>query len=303
MSKSGIWVEDFKPQKLDDLILTDEYRTKFDKMVKTKTIPHLLFHGTPGLGKTSTAEVLCKEVGTEYMKVNVPLESGMDLLRTKLSQFASTMSLGGSCNKVIIMDECDNPSPQIAEPFFKALQPLIEKFQKNCSFILTTNYPEKLPEAIRSRTQDFEFFVENQKEYCKTIMGKVESMLESEKIEYSKKVVSKIIIKYLPDLRAIINALDKHKDFLNDEKVLYRLDGSNIAPLLSCIRTKDAGGMREFIVNNITITDTIYRKLYNSIKEFIDPSSMASAILILDDYMRHHNIVIDKEIHLMAMLI
>lgn len=294
----SLWVEKYRPIHIDDIILDD--KAPFQKMIDNKDIPHLIFHGSAGLGKTTLAKLLCKQIGLDYIFINASLESSIDTLRDKISHFARTVSMVEDVKKVVIMDEADGVT---SNAFFTALRPMLEEYSSNCTFIFTLNYFEKIPDPIVSRCQVYNFTIADNKKHASKILKRVVEILENEKVEYDKEIIANIIRTNFPDIRKIIQLCDQHKDSLTDPKLKYRLLGGDIENLIVAMKEKNFEKMKEFVVKELTFTDGIYRQLYDRLRDFLEPSSIPPAILYLDEYMRTHNFVIDKEIHVISFLL
>ena len=202
------WREKYRPKTIDECILPQELKTIFKSYVQDKQIPSMTFvSSSPGTGKTATALALCEEVGCDYLFINGSSETGIDTFRTKMTNFASSVSMNGQ-RKVIIVDECDRLSPQAMD----ALKYGEEFFSKNCSFILTTNHKGRLTPHLLSRCSPIEFIVpkEERPSILKQIFIRICFILDQEKIQYDKKVVAEFIKKWFPDTRRVINELQKY---------------------------------------------------------------------------------------------
>lgn len=298
--KQFLWVEKYRPQTLDDLILDNAIFKRCKSYVDGGEIPHLLLHGIQGVGKTTLAKALVNDLNMDMLFVNASLEADVGLLRDKVKHFAHTMSFEGKGKKVVLLDEVDGVT---SNAFFPALRPMIEQFSGNCSFVMTCNFVDKVPDAIRSRLHDFEFTIEDKKLHCGKILKRLEYILDSEGVKYNKNILVSIIKKYFPDIRKMINVLQQNSDFLTDENVKYRLDGVDIQPLIQALKDQDFKSVREYIINNYVGSTNIYRQLYDRFKDFINEKSIPVAIVITGEFGRTHNQAVDKEIHMMHYLI
>ena len=249
---------------------------------------------------TTLAKALVNDLNMDMLFINASMDADIDILRNKVKHFAHTMSFEGKGKKVVLLDEVDGVT---SNAFFPALRPMIEQFSNNCSFIMTCNFVDKVPDAIRSRLQDFEFTVEDKKTHALRVMDRLVYVLENEGVAYDKKILASIVKKYFPDIRKMINILQQNADFLTDDKVKYRLDGVNVQPLIEALKEKDFKAAREHIVNNYIGSANIYRQLYDRFKDFVEPSSIPIAIVITGDFGRTHNQAVDKEIHMMHYLV
>ncbi len=296
----SLWVEKYRPKNIQDMILEPELKDKFEKLIDLGDLPHLMFYGTPGLGKTTLAKVLCKQIGMEYYFVNASMDANIDLLRDKISQFARTVSLMEDKKKVVILDECDMVT---SNNFLPALRPMFEEYAKNCVFILTLNYFEKMPDYIRTRCQIHNFVIGDKKVHANKIMKRLLEILKNEKVECNKAILADIITNNFPDIRKMINICQQYKDNLTDEKFKYKLTGGDIEPLIKAMKEKDFNGIKEFVITDLTYTDGIYRSVYDKLKDFVEPSSIPPAILVLNEYQKFHGFALDKEIHIISFLL
>jgi len=248
---------------------------------------------------TTIAKVLVNELQADSLFVNASLHSNIDLLRDKVSNFARTTSIAGG-KKIVILDEVDGVT---SNSFFSALRPMIEQYSRNCVFFMTCNYPEKVPQAIHSRMQNLDFSIKNKPEFAKKLMNRLTYILDTEKLEYDKKVLADVIKKFFPDIRKMLNFLQHNSDFLTDDSLKYKITGINIKPLLDAIKKNNFTEVRIILENDFVSSDTVYRQIYDALKEFFKVESIPTAILILSDYQHKHNFVIDKGINLMAMCV
>jgi DNA polymerase III delta prime subunit len=295
-----LWVEKYRPSTMDDLLLEDDIKKIIEGFIRDKEIPHLVLSGTAGLGKTCSVKVLCNVLNMDYLFINASLESNIDLLRDKVAHFARTKAALGKTKKIILLDEADGVR---SNGFWDALRPMMEQYSSNCRFVMTCNNKEKIPEPILSRSQQIDFFISDKKAYAKKIMERLEFILKEEKIAYDRKILSEMIKVKFPDIRSMIQVMQQFKDSLKDENMKYRYTGKDISKLFTAMKDKNFTLMREIIVNDFDNTEVIYRNVYEGLKDFIDPSTIPNAILVVDDYMRTHYQVVDREIHIVAFCI
>ena len=302
MTDEYLWVEKYRPRKVADCILPERIKKVFEEYVKTNNIPNLMLTGTAGVGKTTVALAMCEEIGLDYLFINSSEERGIDVLRTKIKGFASTVSLAGG-RKVIILDESDYITPDAQA----ALRGAIEEFSANCSFILTCNFKGKLIEAIHSRCSviDFTLKSDEKPKMAAAFFKRIVDILAREKVEYDKQAVIKVIEKYFPDYRRTLNELQRYGvDGAINSGVLAQVnDVKNIADLVKCLKAKDFAEMRKWVVLNSDIDPTrIFRKIYDGMNEFLKPESIPPCVLLLADYQYKSAFVADQEINLVACL-
>jgi DNA polymerase III delta prime subunit len=294
-----LWCEKYRPKTVSECILPDSIKNTFQEYVNKKEIPNLLLTGQAGSGKTSLAKALCNEVGCDYLFLNGSSENGIDTFRTKITNYASSVSLSGG-KKVIIIDEADFLTPQV----FAALRAGIESFSKNCTFILTGNFKNKFPEAIQSRCSSIDFSIgkDDKKNLITQFFKRVCNILDKEDIEYDKPSVAEFITKYFPDNRKILNELQRYSvSGKIDVGILSQVGDINLKDLIKFMKDKDFAKVREWINLNLNNDyNGVYRKLYDGMYSFLKPNSIPQVVLIIAKYQYQTGFVADPEIQMLA---
>ncbi len=301
MAEHLLWTEKYRPSKIEDCILPEAVKKTFQEYVDRKEIPNLLLSGTAGVGKTTIAKALCQEVGCDYIVINGSDESGIDVLRNKIKNYASSMSLHGG-RKVVIIDEADYLNPNSTQP---AMRGAIEEFASNCSFIFTCNFKNRIIDPIHSRCSVIDFKVNGSKaKLAAQFMKRVEWILEQEKVDYDKQVVAAVITKHFPDNRRILNELQRYSVSGSiDKGILSSVADVQIQELITALKEKDFSGARKWVANNIDNDPVrIYRKIYDSMYDHIKSQSIPQCVLILSKYQYQSAFAADQEINLVACL-
>ena len=297
-----LWTEKYRPQTIEDCILPKRLKEVFQQYASQKQIPNLLLTGSAGVGKTTVAKALCQEAGCDYLVINGSDESGIDTFRVKIKNYASSMSFTGG-RKVIIIDEADYLNPNSTQP---ALRNAIEEFASNCSFIFTCNYKNRIIEPLHSRMAVIEFGLKNgeKMKMATEFLKKTEFILQTEKIEFDKRVVAELVTKHFPDFRRVINELQRYSQLGKiDVGVLAQVADVSITEIVKYIKDKDFGAVRKWVATNEIDPTTFFRKLYDNLYDFLKPHSIPQVILILADYQYKQAFVVDQEINTVACLI
>lgn len=275
----------------------------FNGMLKEGAIPNMMLYGKAGTGKTTVARALANDLDCEYILINCSEENGIDTLRTKIRQYASTVSLNGN-PKIVILDEFDYANPQSIQP---ALRGAIEEFHKNCRFILTCNFKNRVIEPLHSRCTGIDFSVPSaeKSQMATAMMARIEYILTNEKVAYDKAVVANLIKKHFPDLRRILNELQKYSASGKiDVGVLAQHSSESYKELLGFMKVKDFTSCRKWVVQNLDLNTTeFFKKLYCEMYTALKPSSIPQAILIIAEYQYKSAFAADQEINTMAMIV
>ena len=297
-----LWVEKYRPQTILECIHPNELKSTFQQFVENEEIPNLLLTGTAGVGKTTVAKAMLEEIGCTYMMINGSEESGIDTLRTKIKNFASTVSMDGK-RKYVILDEADYLNPQSTQP---ALRGFIEEFSKNCGFILTCNFRNRIIEPLHSRCSTVEFRIPNEQKpkLAMNFMKRVQDILEKENVTHNEKVVADVIGKFFPDWRRCLNELQRYSVSGSiDAGILVNLSDTSIKELVSFVKDKDFKSCRQWVVHNLdNDPHRIYRRIYDSLSGNVPDSAIPHCVLILGDYSYKSAFVADQEINLLACL-
>jgi DNA polymerase III delta prime subunit len=296
-----LWVEKFRPKTIEDCVLPDRLKKPFQEYVKLGNIPNLLLSGGPGVGKTTVAKAMCIEIGCDYMVINGSDESGIDVFRTKIKNYASSMSLSGG-RKVIIIDEADYLNPNSTQP---ALRNAIEEFAGNCSFIFTCNYKNRIIEPLHSRCAvvDFSLKSDEKAKMATQFFKRIQTILQSENVEYDDAVIAELVKKHFPDFRRVLNELQRYSQFGKiDTGILAQIADVSIKEVVKFIAAKDFGSIRKWVAINDLDGSTLFRKLYDAMYDVMKPASIPQAVLILADYQYKAAFVADQEINTVACL-
>tara|TARA_B100000989_G_scaffold208008_1_gene157689 strand:- start:1026 stop:1964 length:939 start_codon:yes stop_codon:yes gene_type:complete len=302
MSNDFLWVEKYRPKTISDAVLPVSLKQTFQKIVSSKELPNMLFTGTAGLGKTTVARALCNELDCDFILINGSEEGNIDTLRTKIKQFASSVSLQGGY-KVVILDEADYLNPQSTQP---ALRGFIEEFSNNCRFILTCNFKNRIIEPLHSRCGVYEFNTSKKSmiELCESFMARCKTILDNEQVKFDDKPLAELIMKFAPDWRRVLNELQRYASHgVIDSGIINNLQDKNFDDLFSHLKNKNFKGMRSWVVNNIdTDASAIFRAIYDRMSDKVSPQSIPQLVLLLADYQYKNAFVADHELNVVACL-
>jgi DNA polymerase III delta prime subunit len=300
MIEEYLWVEKYRPRKIDSCILSKELKSFFKTIIKKGDIQNMLLSGTAGTGKTTVARALCEELDSDYIVINGSEESGIDVLRTKIKQFASTVSFTGN-TKVVILDEADYLNPNSTQP---ALRGFIEEFSNNCRFIFTCNFKNRIIQPLHSRCSSIDFKIpkEEKPKIAAGFFKRVLDILTQENIPYNEKVIAKVVEKYFPDYRRTLNELQRYSHSGNiDEGILTNLVEVNANELVDSLKEKDWKRMRMWVVNNLdNDPQTLFRMIFDTIVPLTN--QVPQLVLTIADYQYKAAFVSDQEINLVACL-
>ena len=296
-----LWTEKYRPKKIEDCILPERLKKPFQEYVNQSSIPNLLLAGGAGVGKTTVAKAMCEEIGCDYMVINGSDESGIDTFRTKIKNYASSMSLSGG-RKVIIIDEADYLNPNSTQP---ALRNAIEEFAVNCSFIFTCNYKTRIIEPLHSRCAVIDFGLKNDEKasMAAQFFKRLQGVLETEKVEFDDKVIAELVKKHFPDFRRVLNELQRYSQFGKiDVGILAQIGNVQLQEIVKHIKAKDFGAIRKWVATSDLDSNSVFRQIYDSLYDFMKPHSIPQAVLIIADYQYKNAFVADTEINLVACL-
>ena len=304
MMNDFLWVEKYRPQTVDECILPESVKTTFKSFIEQGEIPNLLLSGTAGVGKTTIAKALCNELGADYYVINGSDEGRfLDTVRNQAKNFASTVSLTASArHKVLIIDEADNTTPDVQ----LLLRASIEEFQKNCRFIFTCNFKNKIIEPLHSRTTVVEFNVRGQtkQELAGAFFNRCKDILQREEVTFQPRVVAEVVQKYFPDFRRTLNELQRYASTGSiDTGILAALGDANVDSLVASMKAKRFNDVKKWVTQNLDSDPaSIMRKLYDSLSNVMTGPSVAAAVLIIAEYQYKSAFVVDQEINLLACL-
>jgi len=304
MSKDFLWVEKYRPQIVEDCILPDSIKDVFKGFVAQQEIPNLLLSGTAGVGKTTIAKALCQEIGASYIVINGSDEGRfLDTVRNRVRQFATTISLtSGASHKVVIIDEADNTTNDVQ----LSLRTAVEEFHSNCRFIFTCNFINKIIEPLHSRCTVVDFRIKH--EQATQLQGefftRLKSILTHECVEYEDKVLAKLVKRYYPDWRRLINECQRYAATGSiSSAILVDVADVNLDTLLTSLKKKEFTTVKNWVVQHLDNDPSMMmRKVYDSLYDVLKPASIPEAVLIIAKYMRDITVVPDQEVNLLACL-
>lgn len=297
-----LWVEKYRPHKISDTVLPKSLQDVFQQFVDDENVPHLLLSGRAGIGKTTVAKAMLDEVGADYIVINGSLSGNIDTLRNDILQFASAVSLNGG-RKYVILDEADYLNPNSTQP---ALRNFMEEYAKNCGFILTCNFKNKIMDPLQSRCTCIEFNIPKQEKpkLAARFYRRIVDILTAEQVEFDSKVVAAVVEKHFPDFRRTLNELQRYAASGKiDSGILVDLQDASLKELVGFLKQKDFTSTRKWVAENVdTDPVVLFRKLYDTSVEYVKQPSIPQLVLIIADYQYKQSFVADQEVNTVAAL-
>jgi len=303
MREDFLWVEKYRPKTIKDTVLSPELKTLFQTFVDNNNVPNLLLTGSQGIGKTTVAKAMLEELGADYIVINGSDEGRLiDTLRTKIKNFASSVSLAGG-RKYVILDEADYCNAETVQP---ALRNFMEEFSKNCGFIMTCNFVNKIIQPLHSRCSVVEFKIANKDKpaMAKDLYTRILDILKQENISFDEKVIREVLAKHFPDNRRILNELQRYSATGHiDSGILANLSETSIKELMQLLKDKEFTSVRKWVGKNIDgDVAPMFRKIYDTITQYVKPTSIPQVVVTLADYQYKSAFVADQEVNFMAFL-
>ena len=302
ISEEFLWVEKYRPKTIEDIVLPADLKNTFQQFVDQGNIPNLLLSGSAGVGKTTVARALLEQLGCNYIVINGSMNGNIDTLRTEIMSFASTVSFRGG-RKYVILDEADYLNANSTQP---ALRNFIEEFSKNCGFILTCNFKNRIIEPLHSRCSviDFKIGKKDMPKLASQFMKRAQNILETENVEYDRSVLAEVIQRHFPDWRRVLNELQRYSATGKiDSGILSRLEDESFAALVKTLKNKDFNTMRKWVgENSDTDSSILFRRLYDEAYSLVKANSIPQLVLILSDYQYKAAFAANQEINLAAAL-
>lgn len=295
-----LWVEKYRPKTIADTILPEELKSTFQQFVDQKNIPNLILSGSAGVGKTTVARAMLEELECDYIVINGSMNGNIDTLRNEILNFASSVSLSGG-RKYVILDEADYLNANSTQP---ALRNFMEEFSRNCGFILTCNFKNRIIEPLHSRCSvvDFKLSKSASAKLAAQFFKRVEKILSNESVEYDRAVVAEVITKFFPDWRRVLNELQRYASTGKiDSGILGNIKDLEINSVYKLLKEKDFTSLRKWVAENVDIEQTeVFRRLYESADQYMTANSVPQLVLILSKYQYQAAFVADPEINIIA---
>ena len=300
MNEEFLWVEKYRPKTIEDTILPVDLKATFQQFVDQKNIPNLILSGSAGVGKTTVARAMLEQLGCDYIVINGSMNGNIDTLRNEILNFASSVSLSGG-RKYVILDEADYLNANSTQP---ALRNFMEEFSRNCGFILTCNFKNRIIEPLHSRCSVIEFKISKKDmgKLAMQFMKRVVGILDTESVKYDKAVVAEVIQKHFPDWRRVLNELQRYSVTGSiDSGILANMQETSIRELINLMKDKDFTEVRKWVKNNIdTDVNVLYNQFYDSASQYFTPDSVPMLVLHIATYQYQNAFSANPEINFAA---
>lgn len=297
-----LWVEKYRPKTIGDCVLPDTLKSTFQQFVDQSNIPNLLLTGRAGVGKTTVARAMLEQLGCDYIIINGSMNGNIDTLRNEIREFASSISFSGG-RKYVILDEADYLNPNSTQP---ALRNFMEEYSRNCGFILTANYRNRIIDPLHSRCSviDFKIEKEDKPKMASQFFKRVSNILQKEGVDFEPAAVIEVVKKFFPDNRRILNELQRYSATGKiDSGILVNLSEDNLKELIKFLKQKSFSEVRKWVgENNDLDQTTFFRKLYDTASEYLKPNSIPMLVMTIADYQYKAAFVADHEINILACL-
>ena len=302
MNEEFLWVQKYRPKTIADTILSSELKQTFQQFVNQENIPNLLLTGSAGIGKTTVAKALCEQLNADYIVINGSMNGNIDTLRTEIMQFASSVSFTGG-RKYVILDEADYLNPQSTQP---ALRNFMEEFSKNCGFILTCNFKNRVIEPLHSRCTviDFKTKGKDKAKLAAKFFNRLCDILKNEEVEFESKVVAELVNLHFPDWRRVINECQRYASTGRiDSGILANLNQESFKQLITHMKAKEYQSVRKWVGENSDMdASQFFRAFYDTAWEEVSDNSVPGVVITLGEYQYKHSFAADPEINIMAFL-
>ena len=297
-----LWVEKYRPKKISDCILPIELKKTFQQFVDNKDVPNLLLTGGAGVGKTTVARAMLEELGADYLVINGSMNGDINTLRNDIQQFASSVSFAGG-RKYVILDEADYLNANSTQP---ALRNFMEEFSRNCGFILTCNFKNRIIEPLHSRCSVLEFRISkaDMPKLAMQFFKRASSILEKENVTFDKAVVAELINKHIPDWRRVLNELQRYSATGSiDSGIFVNLSNDSFKAVVDLVKSKNFNEMRRWVAESSDSDySSVFRKFYDQAYAYLKPQSIPHLVLLLGKYQYQSAFVADQEVNLAAFL-
>lgn len=303
MLEQFLWVEKYRPKKIADTILPAELKQTFQQFVDQKNVPNLILSGSAGVGKTTVARAMLEELGCDYIVINGSMNGNIDTLRNEILNFASAVSLSGG-RKYVILDEADYLNANSTQP---ALRNFMEEFSRNCGFILTCNFKNRIIQPLHSRCSviDFKISKKDMAKLAVQFLKRVECILKSENVEYDKGVIVSVIESFFPDWRRVLNELQRYSALGKiDSGILTSFQNISMKELFGAMKAKKFDEVRKWVHENSEMDqNTVFRSVYEAADTYVAKKTIPLLVLKIADYQYKAAFVVDQEINLLAFFV